>query len=99
MRSIFPKRIERCWNFLPRSRDPRARFTHLSRLFAFDCASPRRWPDCRWNGIMLTNLMVTAKSYYAFYGKYFSDQWTNLNPVRYGLLLIGVAFFGWLLMK
>jgi len=48
---------------------------------------------------MLTNLMVTAKSYYAFYGKYFSDQWTNLNPVRYGLLLIGVAFFGWLLMK
>jgi hypothetical protein len=48
---------------------------------------------------MLTNLMVTARSYYAFYARFFSDQWTGLNPVRYGVLLIGVGVFGWLLMK
>jgi hypothetical protein len=49
--------------------------------------------------IMFTNLMVTARSYYAFYTRYLSDQWYGLNPVKYGILLIGVGFFGWLLMK
>jgi hypothetical protein len=48
---------------------------------------------------MFTNLMVTCRSYYAFYDRYFSDQWHNLNPVKYGMLLIGVGLFGWLLMK
>jgi hypothetical protein len=48
---------------------------------------------------MFTNLMVGAKSYYAFYTRYLSDQWYGLNPVRYGVLLIAVGFFGWLLMK
>jgi hypothetical protein len=48
---------------------------------------------------MLTNLTVFFRSYYAFYTRFFSDQWTGLNPVRYGVLLIGVGVFGWLLMK
>lgn len=48
---------------------------------------------------MLTNLMVTVRSYYAFYTRFFSDQWYGLNPVKYGVLLIGVGVFGWLLMK
>ncbi|HXY33431.1 MAG TPA: hypothetical protein VEI07_04340 [Planctomycetaceae bacterium] len=48
---------------------------------------------------MLTNLMVTARSYYAFYTRYFNDQWSSLNPIKYGVLLIGVGLFGWLLMK
>jgi hypothetical protein len=48
---------------------------------------------------MFTNMMVTFRSYYAFYGRFFSDQWTGLNPVRYGILLISVGIFGWLLMK
>jgi hypothetical protein len=48
---------------------------------------------------MFTNMMVTARSYYAFYGRFFADQWYGLNPLRYGVLLIGVGIFGWLLMK
>jgi hypothetical protein len=48
---------------------------------------------------MLTNLMAFFRSYYAFYTRYFSDQWNGLNPVKYGMLLIGVGLFGWLLMK
>jgi hypothetical protein len=48
---------------------------------------------------MFTNMMVTARGYYAFYGRFFADQWYGLNPVRYGVLLIGVGVFGWLLMK
>ena len=45
---------------------------------------------------MFTNMMVSVRSYYAFYGRFFSDQWTGLNPVRYGILLISVGIFGWL---
>lgn len=28
-----------------------------------------------------------------------ATAWHNLTPAQYGALLIGVAFFGWLLMK
>jgi hypothetical protein len=48
---------------------------------------------------MFTNLMITVRSYYAFYTRYCADQWYGLNPLKYGMLLIGVALFGWLLMK
>jgi hypothetical protein len=47
----------------------------------------------------MSNLWVTARSYYAFYGSYFTGRWNNLSPMGYGMLLIAVAGFGWLLMK
>jgi hypothetical protein len=48
---------------------------------------------------MFSNFLFTIRSYYAFYGTFFSSQWSNLSPSKYGILLIGVAVFGWLLMK
>jgi hypothetical protein len=57
-----------------------------TRVFASGCA-------------MFSNFLFTIRSYYAFYGTFFSSQWSNLSPSKYGILLIGVAIFGWLLMK
>jgi len=48
---------------------------------------------------MFSNFLVTVRSYYAFYGTFFSNQWTHMSPPKYGVLLIGVGIFGWLLMK
>ena len=48
---------------------------------------------------MFTNMMAFFRGYYAFYSRYFSEQWVNLSPMKYGVLLIGVGIFGWLLMK
>jgi hypothetical protein len=47
----------------------------------------------------MSDLWITARSYYAFYGSYFSSKWNNMSPMGYGMLLICVAGFGWLLMK
>jgi hypothetical protein len=55
------------------------------RVFASECA--------------MNDFLFTIRTYYAFYGSYFSQQWNHLTPAKYGTLLIGVAFFGWLLMK
>ena len=48
---------------------------------------------------MFDNLMTTFRSYYTFYGRFFSEQWNHMGPVKYGSLLIGIGAFGWLLMK
>jgi hypothetical protein len=48
---------------------------------------------------MLDNAYTTFRQYMAFYGKYFSQQWNDIGPVGYGVLLISIGFFGWLLMK
>jgi hypothetical protein len=47
----------------------------------------------------MSDVWVMARSYYAFYCSYFSNKWTNMSPMGYGMLLIAVAGFGWLLMK
>ena len=47
----------------------------------------------------MRDFLFTVRSYYSFYGSYFSSKWDHMGPMGYGLLLIGVAFFGWLLMK
>lgn len=47
----------------------------------------------------MSNIMVTVRSYYAFYGNYFTGKWNHMGPAGYGILLIVVATFGWLLMK
>jgi hypothetical protein len=41
----------------------------------------------------------TYREYMTFYRHYFFDQWNNIGPVGYGILLISIGLFGWLLMK
>ncbi len=48
---------------------------------------------------MLDNAYDTFRQYMAFYGKYISQQWNDIGPVGYGVLLISIGFFGWVLMK
>ncbi len=48
---------------------------------------------------MFSNFLVTVRSYFAFYDRYFSTQWAEMSPQKYGMLLIVVGLFGWLLMK
>lgn len=48
---------------------------------------------------MLQNFFAIARGYYAFYGRYFDEQWNHMTPLKYGTLLIAVGAFGWLLMK
>jgi hypothetical protein len=48
---------------------------------------------------MIDAIATTMNSYWAFYTRFFSDQWTHLSPVKYGTLLIGIGIFGWVLMK
>ncbi|MGE3314075.1 MAG: hypothetical protein AB7O26_03085 [Planctomycetaceae bacterium] len=38
-------------------------------------------------------------SYFAFYHKYLMDHWHHMTPEKYGILLICIGVFGWLLMK
>lgn len=47
----------------------------------------------------MSDFLFTVRSYYAFYSSYFTSQWAHLSPGKYGLLLIVVGLFGWLLMK
>jgi hypothetical protein len=47
----------------------------------------------------MSNILLTIRSYYAFYCTFFSNQWTHMTPPKYGVLLILVGVFGWLLMK
>jgi hypothetical protein len=51
-------------------------------------------PECA-----MSNILLTVRTYYAFYCSYFSSQWNHLTPAKYGVLLLGVGAFGWLLMK
>ena len=48
---------------------------------------------------MWDNIYSTFRQYMIFYGDYFSKQWNDLGPTGYGILLISIGFFGWLLMK
>ena len=48
---------------------------------------------------MLNNLMATTRGYFAFYGRFFSEQWDHMTPWKYGVLLISCGVFGWILMK
>jgi len=45
---------------------------------------------------LLANVVTRYAKYYS---EYASNAWTNMTPPQYGILLISVAVFGWLLMK
>lgn len=49
--------------------------------------------------VMLDSAIDGLNYYMRFYGKYFSDQWNGMGPTGYGILLISIGLFGWLLMK
>jgi hypothetical protein len=37
--------------------------------------------------------------YFGFYQKYLLNHWHHMTPEKYGVLLICIGIFGWLLMK
>ena len=42
---------------------------------------------------------MSFSGYMRFYGDFLVQQWHDLTPVKYGILLIGIGIFGWFLMK
>ena len=49
--------------------------------------------------VMIENMMLTASSYGEFYCKFLRNEWSHMTPMKYGVILIGIGVFGWLLMK
>lgn len=47
----------------------------------------------------MSGIFDTIGSYFAFYQKYLMDHWHSMTPEKYGMLLIAIGLFGWLLMK
>ncbi len=41
----------------------------------------------------------SAQYYLKWYQDYAIDCWDSMGPSEYGMLLIGIGVFGWLLMK
>ena len=48
---------------------------------------------------MLKVAWQTADSYLEFYRQFFLNEWNQMTPMKYGLLLVGIGVFGWVLMK
>jgi hypothetical protein len=45
-------------------------------------------------------LLASAVTRYAnFYSQYAANAWANMTPSQYGIILVSVAVFGWILMK
>ncbi len=48
---------------------------------------------------MLDTAYTTFCRWMSFYGTYFSKQWNEMGPEGYGILLVSIGVFGWVLMK
>lgn len=48
---------------------------------------------------MFEHVSQTFHEYMAFYSRYLAQQWNHMTPTKYGVLLISIGVFGWLLMK
>lgn len=48
---------------------------------------------------MSTTLLTTFTQYLRFYRNYAERRWDNMTPMEYGILLISIGVFGWMLMK
>jgi hypothetical protein len=44
-------------------------------------------------------LPATVAEYMDYYYRSALSAWHNITPMEYGLLLVSIAFVGWLLMK
>lgn len=49
--------------------------------------------------LILSTFSSRARYYLHFYQEFAQDTWSNMTPMQYGTLLIGIGVFGWLLMK
>ena len=49
--------------------------------------------------VMIENMMLTVSSHWEFYCKFLRHEWSHMTPMKYGVILIGIGLFGWLLMK
>ena len=44
--------------------------------------------------------MYQSIKYYAgWYRDYALDSWNNMGPAEYGMVLVSIGVFGWILMK
>lgn len=43
--------------------------------------------------------LLPAMNYLDFYCRYFTKQWHDMTPMKYGVLLIAIGVVGFLLMK
>ena len=48
---------------------------------------------------MWDRLFLGMSSYLDFYCRYFSKQWHDMTPTKYGVLLIAIGLIGFLMMK
>ncbi|MEW4526443.1 MAG: hypothetical protein ACF8PG_06205 [Maioricimonas sp. JB045] len=48
---------------------------------------------------MIDRLTFAVQTQLRWYQNYLADSWRNLTPMGYGCMLIGIAVFGWILMK
>jgi hypothetical protein len=48
---------------------------------------------------MLDTAFENFQRYMSFYGTYFVKQWNDMGPAGYGVLLVSIGLFGWVLMK
>lgn len=47
----------------------------------------------------LASVSERVSYYLRFYRNYALDRWDALTPMQYGVLLISIGVFGWILMK
>lgn len=48
---------------------------------------------------MIEWVTLTFQEHMAFYARYAQMQWSHMTPMRYGVILVSIGVFGWLLMK
>ncbi len=48
---------------------------------------------------MIETIKDTWHEYSLFYINYLNKRWDNISPMEYGMLLVVIAFIGWLLMR
>ena len=47
----------------------------------------------------MSGFWQTVNGYLSFYERFFMTEWNQMSPTKYGMLLLGIGAFGWLLMK
>lgn len=48
---------------------------------------------------MWETITTTYSQYMEFYQQFLRDEWAHMSPMKYGVILISIGVFGWLLMK
>ncbi|WP_339741827.1 hypothetical protein [uncultured Rubinisphaera sp.] len=51
------------------------------------------------DAVMLSSLWYSICFYANFYYTFVLRWWSNITPAEYGVVLIGVGVFGWILLK